>query len=143
MLHALRSTNDHDAVIYTKVVTIRFDPLDVSKLKYLQSQKNGSPTFLYSAGLTSVDPGVSLLIPIVSIGRDRRLLLRLVVGVLDVYCSSHRIVINPFATTLVWHWRVSVGRQRYRPCACGLSMLGRICDQVDHRGGSRPGAPYR
>lgn len=46
MLHALRSTNDHDAVIYTKVVTIRFDPLDVSKLKYLQSQKNGSPTFL-------------------------------------------------------------------------------------------------
>ena len=46
MMHTLRSTNDHDDVVYTKVVTIRFDPLDVSKLKYLQSQKNGSPTFL-------------------------------------------------------------------------------------------------
>ena len=47
MMHTLRSTNDHGAVVYTKVATIRFDPLDVSKLKYLQSQKNGSPTFLY------------------------------------------------------------------------------------------------
>jgi hypothetical protein len=47
MVHALRPTNDHGAVVYTRAVAIRFDPLDVSKLKYLQSQKNGSPAFLY------------------------------------------------------------------------------------------------
>ena len=94
-MHTLRSTNDHDDVVYTRAVTIRFDPLDVLKLKYSEPQKNASPilTSIISAGLVSVGPGFSLLIPIVSIGRDRRLLLRLVVGVLDVYCSSPRIVI--------------------------------------------------
>jgi hypothetical protein len=54
-----------------------------------------------------VDPGFSLLIPVVSIGRDRRLLLRLVDGVLDVYCSSHRIATihllpRPYGTGASW-----------------------------------------
>ena len=115
-MHTLRSTNDHDDVVYTKAVIIRFDPLDVSKLKYSKPQKNASPilTLIVSAGLVSVDPGFSLLIPIVSIGRDRRLLLRLVVGVLDVYCSSHRIVIMHLLPRSYGNWRVLVGWQRYR-----------------------------
>ena len=121
MVHTLRPTNDHGAVVYTRAVAIRFDPLDVSKLKYLQSQENGSPAFLYlgwsdlrGSWVFVADSGR------VSIGRDRRLLLRLVGGVLGVYCSSHRVVIMHLLPRSYGNWRVLVGRQRFRPCACGL-----------------------